>query len=127
MLLSFLSFCTKHSRQLRHLLTAPVLKPHCVRLFKEYRSNKERFQNDVRFVQCMMWFGQFQPRVYKDAVEKGVGTQCAVTYVMYARQLAKQGNVSEATAVLKKGLDNEALPISYLEVRDYRSQATQRE
>ncbi|OQR69543.1 hypothetical protein BIW11_04352 [Tropilaelaps mercedesae] len=104
-----------NTRQLRHLLTTDVLKPHCVRLFKEFRGGKEHLQNDARFVQCMMWFGLFQPRMYKDVVEKGVGNQCAVTYVLYAKLLARQGDLAGAINIIKKGLDNDALPIAYLE------------
>ncbi|XP_022662935.1 uncharacterized protein LOC111251034 isoform X1 [Varroa destructor] len=112
---SFLLFCSKNMHHLRHLLTATLLKPHCLRLFKEYRSNKERLRNDPRFVQCMMWFGLFQPRMYKDVVDKGIGDRCAVTFVMYAKSLAKQGDLPAAVGAIKKGLDNCALPISYLE------------
>lgn len=58
--------------------------------------------------------------MYKDVVDKGIGDRCAVTFVMYAKSLAKQGDLPAAVGAIKKGLDNCALPISYLEVRAVR-------
>lgn len=82
-----------------------------------YNEKPEQLENDVRFVECLMWFGRFKPRLYGDIVKNGIGRKCAVTYVMFAKQLAKKGHLFDAMAVISFGLEDDALPISYLQVK----------
>lgn len=63
-----------------------------------------------------MWMANFNPRMYKDIIEKNIGDRLAVTYVLYARFLTRKGRLDDAVTVLKKGIELNALPLSYLEV-----------
>lgn len=107
---------------MNELLTPALLKPHGNRLHREFVSNPDHLRNDAKFVQCVIWMAQLNPRMYQDLIDKKIGDRHAVTYVMYARSLARKGRIDEAVTVLRRGIELNAFPLNYLEVSSVRFQ-----
>ncbi|XP_010132131.1 PREDICTED: mitotic checkpoint serine/threonine-protein kinase BUB1, partial [Buceros rhinoceros silvestris] len=81
-------------------------------LVKMFLSDK-RYHQDPRFVSYCIKLAEFitSPCQYFDYLyAQGIGTKASSFYVAWAQQLAQDGRVQCAGAVLQKGLQNQAQP-----------------
>ncbi|XP_050170859.1 mitotic checkpoint serine/threonine-protein kinase BUB1 [Myiozetetes cayanensis] len=72
-----------------------------------------RYQQDPRFIKYCVKLAEFisSPGQYFEYLHRqGVGAKSSDFYVAWAQQLASEGNVQGAGAVLQKGLHNQAQP-----------------
>ncbi|XP_027761058.1 mitotic checkpoint serine/threonine-protein kinase BUB1 [Empidonax traillii] len=72
-----------------------------------------RYQQDPRFIKYCVKLAEFisSPGQYFEYLHgQGIGAQSSDFYVAWAQQLASEGNVQGAGAVLQKGLHNQAQP-----------------
>ncbi|XP_062981450.1 mitotic checkpoint serine/threonine-protein kinase BUB1 [Elgaria multicarinata webbii] len=86
------------------------------RLVKTFINDK-RYQHDTRFISCCVKFATFidNPSQFFDYLySEGIGNKSSILYVAWAQQLGIQGNVSHASAVIQKGIQNGAQPVENL-------------
>ncbi|XP_060610464.2 mitotic checkpoint serine/threonine-protein kinase BUB1 [Anolis sagrei] len=80
--------------------------------------NENRYHHDARFINCCVRFANCidEPSPYFDYIySQGIGSKSSALYIAWAEQLGIQGNLSHASTVIQKGIQNGAQPAEKLQ------------
>uniref|UniRef100_A0A8C6C728 BUB1 mitotic checkpoint serine/threonine kinase n=1 Tax=Monodon monoceros TaxID=40151 RepID=A0A8C6C728_MONMO len=86
-------------------------------LMKEFL-DKKRYHNDPRFINYCLKFAEYisdLPQFFEFLYNHGIGTLSAPLYVAWAGHLEGQGERQHASAVFRRGIQNEAEPRELLQ------------
>ncbi|XP_065746826.1 mitotic checkpoint serine/threonine-protein kinase BUB1 isoform X4 [Phocoena phocoena] len=86
-------------------------------LMKEFL-DKKRYHNDPRFINYCLKFAEYNsdlPQFFEFLYNHGIGTLSAPLYVAWAGHLEGQGERQHASAVFRRGIQNEAEPRELLQ------------
>ncbi|XP_007470273.1 PREDICTED: mitotic checkpoint serine/threonine-protein kinase BUB1 isoform X4 [Lipotes vexillifer] len=86
-------------------------------LMKEFL-DKKRYHNDPRFINYCLKFAEYNsdlPQFFEFLYNHGIGTLSAPLYVAWAGHLEGQGERQHASAIFRRGIQNEAEPRELLQ------------
>ncbi|XP_023590141.1 mitotic checkpoint serine/threonine-protein kinase BUB1 [Trichechus manatus latirostris] len=86
-------------------------------LMKEFL-DKKRYHNDPRFISYCLKFAEYNSdlhQFYEFLYNHGIGTLSSPLYVAWAGHLEGQGELQHASAVLRRGIQNQAEPRELLQ------------
>ncbi|ELW51451.1 Mitotic checkpoint serine/threonine-protein kinase BUB1 [Tupaia chinensis] len=86
-------------------------------LMKEFL-DKKRYHNDPRFINYCLKFAQFNNdlhQFFEFLYNHGIGTRSSPLYIAWAGHLEAQGELQHASAIFRRGIQNQAEPRDLLE------------
>uniref|UniRef100_A0A2K5KHV2 BUB1 mitotic checkpoint serine/threonine kinase n=1 Tax=Cercocebus atys TaxID=9531 RepID=A0A2K5KHV2_CERAT len=96
-------------------------------LMKEFL-DKKKYHNDPRFINYCLKFAEYNSdlhQFFEFLYNRGIGTLSSLLYITWAGHLEAQGELQHASAVLQKGIQNQAEPRELLQ-QQYRLFQTRR-
>uniref|UniRef100_A0A2K6KEL6 BUB1 mitotic checkpoint serine/threonine kinase n=1 Tax=Rhinopithecus bieti TaxID=61621 RepID=A0A2K6KEL6_RHIBE len=97
------------------------------RLMKEFL-DKKKYHNDPRFINYCLKFAEYNSdlhQFFEFLYNRGIGTLSSLLYITWAGHLEAQGELQHASAVLQRGIQNQAEPRELLQ-QQYRLFQTRR-
>lgn len=86
-------------------------------LMKEFL-DKKRYHNDPRFINYCLKFAEFNSdlhQFFEFLYNQGIGTQSSPLYISWAGHLEAQGQLQQASAIFRRGIQNQAEPRELLQ------------
>uniref|UniRef100_A0A8D2B2W0 Mitotic checkpoint serine/threonine-protein kinase BUB1 n=1 Tax=Sciurus vulgaris TaxID=55149 RepID=A0A8D2B2W0_SCIVU len=86
-------------------------------LMKEFL-DKKRYHNDPRFINYCLKFAEYNSdlhQFFEFLYNQGIGTQSSPLYISWAEHLEAQGELQQASAVFRRGIQNQAEPRELLQ------------
>ncbi|KAM4867352.1 mitotic checkpoint serine/threonine-protein kinase BUB1 [Thomomys bottae] len=86
-------------------------------LMKEFLDEK-RYHNDPRFINYCLKFAKYNSdchQFFEFLYNQGIGTQSSPLYIFWAGHLEAQGELQHASAVFRRGIQNQAEPRELLQ------------
>ncbi|XP_069350689.1 mitotic checkpoint serine/threonine-protein kinase BUB1 isoform X3 [Eulemur rufifrons] len=86
-------------------------------LMKEFL-DKKRYHNDPRFINYCLKFAEYNSdlhQFFEFLYNHGIGTLSSLLYVAWAQHLEAQGELQHASAVFRRGIQNQAEPRELLQ------------
>uniref|UniRef100_A0A8C9LSI6 BUB1 mitotic checkpoint serine/threonine kinase n=1 Tax=Piliocolobus tephrosceles TaxID=591936 RepID=A0A8C9LSI6_9PRIM len=96
-------------------------------LMKEFL-DKKKYHNDPRFINYCLKFAEYNSdlhQFFEFLYNRGIGTLSSLLYITWAGHLEAQGELQHASAVLQRGIQNQAEPRELLQ-QQYRLFQTRR-
>ncbi|XP_011835920.1 PREDICTED: mitotic checkpoint serine/threonine-protein kinase BUB1 isoform X3 [Mandrillus leucophaeus] len=96
-------------------------------LMKEFL-DKKKYHNDPRFINYCLKFAEYNSdlhQFFEFLYNRGIGTLSSLLYITWAGHLEAQGELQHASAVLQRGIQNQAEPRQLLQ-QQYRLFQTRR-
>ncbi|XP_051000546.1 mitotic checkpoint serine/threonine-protein kinase BUB1 [Acomys russatus] len=90
-------------------------------LMKEFL-DKKRYHNDSRFINYCLKFAEYNSdlhQFFEFLYNQGIGTKSSPLYISWAGHLEAQGELQHASAVFRRGIQNQAEPKEVLQ-QEYR-------
>ncbi|EHA99034.1 Mitotic checkpoint serine/threonine-protein kinase BUB1 [Heterocephalus glaber] len=92
-------------------------------LMKEFL-DKKKYHSDPRFISYCLKFAEYNSdlhQFFEFLYNQGIGTQSSPLYISWARHLEAQGQLQHASAIFRRGIQNQAEPRELLQ-QQYREQ-----
>ncbi|XP_004844386.1 mitotic checkpoint serine/threonine-protein kinase BUB1 [Heterocephalus glaber] len=86
-------------------------------LMKEFL-DKKKYHSDPRFISYCLKFAEYNSdlhQFFEFLYNQGIGTQSSPLYISWARHLEAQGQLQHASAIFRRGIQNQAEPRELLQ------------